>query len=103
MHILFVTLKIKPERHDEFIKEMLLNAKGTNENEPGCLRFDVVQDLQDPNTLHLYEVYKDEAAFKDHQNAPHYKRFSEVAGEWRDGPSVLNVGSNTYPTDDDWT
>ena len=103
MHILFVTLKIKPERRDEFIKEMLLNAKGANENEPGCLRFDVVQDLQDPNTLHLYEVYKDEAAFKDHQNAPHYKRFSEVAGEWRDGPSVLNVGSNIYPTDDDWT
>lgn len=103
MHILFVTLKIKPERRDEFIKEMLLNAKGANENEPGCLRFDVVQDLQDPNTLHLYEVYKDEAAFKDHQNAPHYKRFSEVAGAWRDGPSVLNVGSNTYPTDDDWT
>ena len=103
MHILFVTLKIKPERRDEFIKEMLLNAKGANENEPGCLRFDVVQDLQDPNTLHLYEVYKDEAAFKDHQNAPHYKRFSEVAGAWRDGPSVLNVGSNIYPTDDDWT
>ena len=103
MHILFVTLKIKPERRDEFIKEMLLNAEGANENEPGCLRFDVVQDLQDPNTLHLYEVYKDEAAFKDHQNAPHYKRFSEVAGAWRDGPSVLNVGSNTYPTDDDWT
>ena len=103
MHILFVTLKIKPERRDEFIKEMLLNAKGANENEPGCLRFDVVQDLQDPNTLHLYEVYKDEAAFKDHQNAPHYKRFSEVAGAWRDGPSVLNVGSNIYPIDDDWT
>ena len=103
MHILFVTLKIKPERRDEFIKEMLLHAKGANENEPGCLRFDVVQDLQDPNTLHLYEVYKDEAAFTDHQNAPHYKRFSEVAGEWRDGPSVLNVGSNIYPIDDDWT
>ena len=102
MHILFVTLKIKPERRDEFIKEMLLNAKGANENEPGCLRFDVVQDLQDPNTLHLYEVYKDEAAFTDHQNAPPYKRFSEVAGEWRDGPSVLNVGSNIYPIDDDW-
>ena len=103
MHILFVTLKITPERHDEFIKEMLLNAKGANENEPGCLRFDVVQDIQDPNTLHLYEVYKDEAAFKDHQNSAHYKRFSEVAGEWRDGPSVLHFGSNVYPTDNDWT
>ena len=102
MHILFVTIKIKPEHHDEFITEMLLNAKGANEDEPGCLRFDVVQDSQDANTLHLYEVYKDEAAFKDHQASPHYKRFGEVAGEWRDGPATLHVGPNIYPADGDW-
>lgn len=102
MHILFVTIKIKPEHHDEYLKELLLNAKGANEDEPGCLRFDVVQDGQDANTVHLYEVYKDEAAFKDHQASAHFKRFGEVAGEWRDGPSVLHVGPNIYPSDSDW-
>ena len=102
MYILLVTVKITPERHDEFVKEMLLNAKGAKEKEPGCLRFDVVQDGQDPNTLHLYEVYEDEVAFKKHQNSAHFKRFSEVAGEWRDGPSVLHIGSNIYPVDSDW-
>ena len=102
MHILFVTIKIKPQHHDEYMKELLLNAKGADEDEPGCLRFDVVQDEQDTNTVYLYEVYKDEAAFKNHQASPHYKRFSEVAGEWRDGPSVLHVGPNIYPSNSDW-
>jgi len=102
VHILFVTIKIKSEHHDEFNKQMLMNAKGENEYEPACLRFDVVQDGQDANTLHLYEVYKDEAAFKDHQKSAHYKRFGEVAGEWRDGPATLHVGPNIYPADGDW-
>ncbi len=56
LHILLVTSKIKLEHHDEYIKELLLNAKGASQDEPGCLRFDVVQDGQDANTIHLYEV-----------------------------------------------
>ena len=102
MHILFVTIRIKPEHHDEYMKEMLLNAKGANEDEPGCLRFDVVQDSQDANTIHLYEVYKDEAAFKEHQASPHFLRMRNTAGDWRDGEATLHVGANIYPADGDW-
>ena len=74
MHILFVTITMKPEHREEYMAEMLLNAKGAQQDEPGCLRFDVVVDSQDANTIHLYEVYKDEAAFGEHQASAHFKR-----------------------------
>ena len=74
MHILFVTITMKPEHREEYMAEMLLNAKGAQQDEPGCLRFDVVVDSEDANTIHLYEVYKDEAAFGEHQASAHFKR-----------------------------
>ena len=102
MHILFVTIKMKPEHREQYMEEMLLNAKGAQEAEPGCLRFDVVQDAADPNTIHLYEVYRDEAAFRDHQAAPHFLRMREATGDWRDGPVMVHMGVNVSPSDGEW-
>ena len=72
MHVLIVTLKIKSEHREAFIEAMLEDARGSVRNEPGCLRFDVLQDDQEPNTLHLYEVYRDQSALEAHRQAPHY-------------------------------
>jgi (4S)-4-hydroxy-5-phosphonooxypentane-2,3-dione isomerase len=67
MLALMVTIKIKPGHHDAFMEAMLGDARGPAYDEPGCLRFDVVQDANDPNTIYLYEVYRDEAAIEAHR------------------------------------
>jgi len=36
MLIIMATIKIKPEHKQDFIKEMLGDAIGANQNEPGC-------------------------------------------------------------------
>ena len=38
----------------------------------------------------------------NHQALAHFKRFGEVAGQWRDGLSMLHIGPNIYPADGDW-
>lgn len=43
--------------------------------EPGCRRFDVVQPLAAPDRITLFEVFDDQAAFKAHSEAPHFKQF----------------------------
>ena len=53
MEALLVTIQIKPEHREEFMESMLDDARGSVENEPGCLRFDVVQSQEDPNRLLL--------------------------------------------------
>jgi autoinducer 2-degrading protein len=42
------------------------SGTGAVVDEPGCLRFDVIQDANDANRIWFYEVYKDEAAFQAH-------------------------------------
>ena len=75
--VLVVNCRIKAGQVDKLMKELLANAKAARETEPGCLQFDVLVDPKDPAKLMLYEVYKDEAAFEAHQQAPHFKRYLE--------------------------
>ena len=87
MYVIIAPIQIKHDFKAEFIEAMILDAKGSVENEPGCLRFDIIQDADHSDRIWLYEVYKDEAAFKEHtQDAP----YQEVAGNYqglaRSGP-----------------
>ena len=42
---------------------------------------DVLQDNEDENRLHLFEVYQDEAAVDAHRNAPHYLKWREECAD----------------------
>ena len=82
MQALVVTIQIKPEHREAFMEAMLDDARGSVQNEPGCLRFDVIQDAEDPNRIHLYEVYRDQAAIEAHRQAPHYTKWRETVKDW---------------------
>ena len=61
---MFVTLvhcHVKPEHLDAFIDAIQSNHEAST-REPGNLRFDVIQSVEDPTRFVLYEWYVDEAA-----------------------------------------
>jgi quinol monooxygenase YgiN len=41
--------------------------------EPGCLGYEVLQALDDPNSLILIESYRDAAALDVHRSSTHYR------------------------------
>jgi autoinducer 2-degrading protein len=47
--------------------------------ERGCRQFDANRSTDDPRRFLLYEVYEDEAAFSEHNDSDHFKRY--VLGE----------------------
>ena len=103
MYVIHAPIQIKEGHADEFIQAMLLDAKGSVENEPGCLRFDVIRDENDPNRIYLYEVYKDKAAFEYHLTTPHIKKWQETVKDWWVEPRPpVGKGTNIWPTDDEW-
>src|SRR6478672_7897888 len=53
----------------EIIRKFLPQAQA----EPGVLAFQIHQSLEDPTKFFFYEVFKDEAAFAEHGQAPHFK------------------------------
>lgn len=74
MFVLAVTIRIKPENVDTFMKELAENAQGSRK-EAGCKQFDVLLDPKDRTRVMLYEVYDDEKAFEAHQQTPHFKKY----------------------------
>jgi (4S)-4-hydroxy-5-phosphonooxypentane-2,3-dione isomerase len=102
VYVVLVTIEIKPEYRDRFIEEMILNAQGSRENEPGCFQFDVVQDEDDPNKIYLYEIYKDRAAFDAHLQMPHFFRWRDTVKDWRASPQVTVKGYTINPPDSAW-
>ncbi len=79
MIALIVSLEVIPDRLDEFIDAIGTNAERTFTDEPGCLGFEVTQDLADPHRFVFYERYVDEDAIAAHRTAPHYADWRRAA------------------------
>jgi quinol monooxygenase YgiN len=93
---------VKPEHLAEFLEAVRHDAIHSEKDEPGCLRFDVVQDRDDPNRLYYYEVYKDQAALEAHRNTPHFKLYAEKTKAWLAAPPERRFGKNLIPSDGAW-
>ena len=78
MFIVLVKLEVKPELVGEFKDAILRNAELSVERDWGCVRFDVLQQQDDPTRWMLYEVYDEEQAWVDHRVAAHFLAFKEV-------------------------
>ena len=79
MYVVIVSAKVKPEQRSTFLRAIEDNAVASVREEPGCLRFDVVRDNDDPDHYLLYEVYRDADAFATHRETDHFARWREAA------------------------
>jgi autoinducer 2-degrading protein len=94
---LFVSLKVKPELRDRFLAAAEDDSTCSVRDEPGCLRFDVLQDANDANHFYFYEVYTDDAAFTAHGQAPHFARWRAAAAEVLAEPAERTNGPVLFP------
>ena len=88
MCVIIAPIQIKPGYKEQFIEEMIGDARCWANNEPGCLSFAVIQNANNPNRIWLYEVYKDVAAFQGHTQAPHFSKWRDAVVHWRDETSL---------------
>lgn len=82
MYVVTVTFRINPDHTDRFLEAMRENARLSLEREPGCHRFDVALGENGPETVFLYELYTDRAAFDAHLEADHFKSFDATVADW---------------------
>jgi autoinducer 2-degrading protein len=101
MYIVHVSIKVKPEHVDEFIAAIRLNHEGTRQ-EPGNLRFDVLQAEDDPTRFMLYEVYRSKEDFSLHHQTAHYAQWKAAVTDWMAEPRVALRYVNLFPSDDQW-
>jgi autoinducer 2-degrading protein len=85
MIVTFVHVWVKPEHTADFIKACIANHH-ESVNEPGNLRFDILQDTFDATKFTLYEAYESEEAAKAHKETRHYKVWRDTVADWMARP-----------------
>jgi (4S)-4-hydroxy-5-phosphonooxypentane-2,3-dione isomerase len=71
MLIVHVLVHVKPEFVEPFVAATLENARNSS-REPGVMRFDVVQQDDDPRRFVLIEVYRGPEDPGRHKETAHY-------------------------------
>jgi quinol monooxygenase YgiN len=78
MYIVLVHSHIQPE-HVERFKEITLENAGASWREAGCVRFDVLQEADDPTRFTFIEMFKSETDAVTHRETSHFKKWIEEA------------------------
>jgi autoinducer 2-degrading protein len=102
MYAILNVIVVKPEHLEAFVEHVRAHARNSLQ-EPGCLRYDVLQDRADPHTICLYEVFRTEADLAVHKTFDYYRRWMAVSREWRvPERSTRRVLDHIHPADDEW-
>ena len=73
----------------EFVKVFIEATRENHENsvkENGNIRFDILQDANDPAKFVLYEAYTTEQAVAAHKETAHYLRWRDTVAPWMAEP-----------------
>jgi len=83
----FIHVHVLPEAVEAFRTASLTNAAASI-REPGCVRFDVVQEAGDTTRFVLIEVYRGQAGAAAHKLTAHYQT-------WRDAVAPMMAEPRT--------
>src|SRR5215217_6401248 len=99
MLVVHVDVQVRAERVSEFLDATLVNAQASVD-EPGVLRFDVIQDQSDPAHVLLVEVYRDADAAAAHKETAHYATWRDIVAEMMARPRASTKFSAVFPAED---
>jgi quinol monooxygenase YgiN len=101
MIIVHVHAHVKPEFVEAFRLATAANAR-SSVLEPGILRFDVIQQADDPSRFVLIEVYRTVEATAAHKETAHYAAWRDAVAPMMAEPRSSVKYSNVFPAEQDW-
>ncbi len=101
MLVIHIHVQVKPECVDAFKQATLANARASLQ-EPGVVRFDVVQQQDDPARFVFVEVYRDADAAAAHKETAHYPVWRDAVAPMMAAPRQSVKFVNVFPKNGAW-
>lgn len=101
MLIVHVFVHVKPDCVDAFRHATLANARASVE-EAGIVRFDVIQQEDDPTRFVLVEVYRTPEDPARHKETAHYAAWRDAVADMMAEPRTSVKYANVFPPDARW-
>jgi autoinducer 2-degrading protein len=98
MFVVIAQFESKTEHRRALVEALIAYGNDVRLNEPATLRFEIIQDLYNPNRFFLYEVYQDRLGFDAHIGRPEFGQRWEKFKPWLAGPTThLCSGKSIFP------
>ena len=85
MHVTLGHVPVLPAHIDDFIRASEATHAASIQ-EPGNLRFDILQSPDDPARFVLYEAYRSAGDAAAHKETAHYLAWRETVADWMAEP-----------------
>lgn len=83
--------RVKVEKIEEFIAVAKQLVKDTRENDAGCVRYELLQDIQDKQIFTFQEEWENKDALNRHMVAKHFKDASVSFSDFMEKPAEVNL------------
>lgn len=100
MIVTCVYVHVLPDALDDFIVATSEN-RGESVNEPGNLRFDLIQQANNPCRFMLYEAYESDEAASNHKTTAHYAKWRDSVAGYMAEPRLGVKYTIIQPNDSD--
>jgi len=82
-------IKVKPESRAEAVRAAVKMATATHA-EPGCTTYRFSADLEDPNTIYIFEEWESDEALMQHFQSPHMAEFNAAIPRFLAAPPSID-------------
>jgi quinol monooxygenase YgiN len=101
MIIVHVSVRVLPDVVDAFIAATIENAR-QSAGEPGIVRFDLVQQDDDPTCFLLIEIYRTAQDPAKHKGTAHYATWRDTVAPMMAEPRSSVKYHAVYPAESAW-
>ena len=101
MFVVHVHVHVKPESIDAFRDATRENASNSVQ-EPGVVRFDVMQQLDDPTRFVLVEAYRTPEDPARHKETAHYQTWRDAVAGMMAEPRSSTKYDAVFPDAEGW-
>ena len=98
MIVTCVYVNVKPEAVKRFIAATVENQHNSIK-EPGNLRFDLIQQMDDPCRFMIYEAYESEDSAANHKVTSHYLKWRDAVKDYMAEPRQGTRYNIVIPSD----
>jgi len=101
MRIVHVHAHVKPDAVEAFRVATIENARHSVQ-EAGVLRFDCIQQADEPSRFVLIEIYRSEQAAAAHKETAHYLHWRDAVADLMAEPRFSVRYEAVFPDDSGW-
>ena len=101
MIIVHVHIHVKTEFIEAFKQATIENARNSV-LEAGVIRFDVIQQVDDPSRVMLVEIYRTAEAMVAHKQTTHYAKWRDIVPDMMAEPRTSVKYEAVFPDETSW-